>query len=125
MNIFLLFSISISFCSLSLSVKITFMAGGASLPRHKDPSHWGELIVSYTDQPIEVELSPLPSHNSGGSAASSSGNYQAPILAPKFRSTVEVLPGYGYILDRYAKDLARHSVKNLHPTATRVGLTLR
>jgi hypothetical protein len=99
------------------------MAGGAALPRHKDPSHWGELIVSYTDQPIEVELSPLPSHNNSGSAASQ--GHHAPILAPKFRATAEVLPGYGYILDRYAKDLARHSVKNLHPTATRVGLTLR
>ena len=96
------------------------MAGGASLPRHKDPSHWGELIVSYTDQPIEVELSPLPSHTHGFSAGPN-----APIFSPKFRSTTEVPAGYGYIIDRYAKDLARHAVKNLHPTATRVGLTLR
>ena len=98
------------------------MAGGAALPRHKDPSHWSELIVSYTDQPIEVELSPLQSHDSG--SAASQGPH-APVLASKFRSTVKVLPGYGYILDSFANDLAGHPVKNLHPTATRVGLTLR
>ena len=92
-------------------LQVTHMKAGSSLQAHVDPASYGDVIVTFTTQDIDVTLRPKPKSLASGSKAS---------------VTKRVHAGHFYMISEQCRTYASHEIREMSdPGGYRVGVTLR
>jgi hypothetical protein len=95
-------------------LQVTHMKAGSSLQAHVDPASYGDVIVTFTTQDIDVTLRPKPKMRAYDFQGSTT-----PV-------TKRVHAGHFYMISEQCRTYASHEIHEMSdPGGYRVGVTLR